>query len=80
MFWQKIVQILPIDFQDGTSQDEINITIFSIDVVEDFITKLWTGLYMAWGMMPFDFESLMSPTIVYVLPLPVWPYAKIVPL
>lgn len=32
------------------------------------------------GMMPLKTGSLATPLIVKVLPVPVWPYAKIVPL
>ena len=31
------------------------------------------------GMMPLSSGVFLSPSIVKVLPVPVWPYAKIVP-
>ena len=41
------------------------------------LSKIWLK---ARGMMPRSSGGLFTPSIVKVLPVPVWPYAKIVPL
>ena len=43
--------------------------------------KFYHSVYMKYlGMIPCMFGSSMIPSMVWVFPLEVWPYAKMVPL
>ena len=78
IIFQEITYLFIVKFEHRNFDQEL-------DVRSSFINETVPVIaFMTWekvrGMIPSWFYYVLLPSIVWVFPVPVWPYAKIVPL